>query len=61
MFFHQIVRQMGGLGVGIVSTDGVDDINAVLQQLLRADLERSAVRRAPTLLDAILNIGQLRW
>ena len=60
MLFHQIIRQMSGLGVGIISTNRVDDVNAVLQQLLRADLERGAVSGAVTLLDAVLDIGKLK-
>ena len=59
MFFHQIVRQVRGLGIGIVATNRVNDVNAILEQLLRRHFERRAVGGTVALFDAVFDVGEL--
>lgn len=59
MLIAQVIRQVSSLRVGIVSTNSVNHVNTVLQQLLGTDLEGSGVSGTVALLDAVLNIGKL--
>ena len=50
---------MSGLGVGIVTPNGVNDVNAVLEQLLRSDFEGRGTGGHVPLFDAVFDVGEL--
>mmetsp|Transcript_24378 Transcript_24378/g.36997 ORF Transcript_24378/g.36997 Transcript_24378/m.36997 type:complete len:439 (+) Transcript_24378:42-1358(+) len=59
VLLQDVLGKFGGLGVGIVSSDSVNDINFVSDQSLGSDLERSFVVLDVTTLSAVLFVGQL--
>ena len=59
VLLEQILGQFGGLGVGIVAADGVDDIDLVLEELLGGNLQGRLALLAQTALDAVGHVGEL--
>lgn len=59
VFLHQIIGQFGGLCVGVVSTNGVNDIDTILQQLLRGNFQWRRIGGTVPFLDAVFYIGKL--
>ena len=54
----QECRKIGRCGIGIVAADSVQDINAILHQLVGRDLLRIFAFLDKTALDAILDVGK---
>ena len=59
VLLEQILGQLGGLGVGVVTADGVDDIDLILEELLGGNLKGRLALLAQTALDAIGHVGEL--
>ncbi len=55
----EVGGQVGGGGVGVVATDGVQDVDAVLAQLLGGHLQRVLALGDQAALDEVLRVGQL--
>ena len=53
---REISREIGSRRVGIVTADGVEDVNAVLDELIGRDLERIFAFLYETALDAVLDV-----
>jgi hypothetical protein len=56
---EQVVRQMSGLCVGIVATDRVQDVDLVLQELLRRDFQGRLAFLDESALFAVVRVGEL--
>ena len=57
--FREVRREIGSRGVRVVAADRVKDVNAVLDQLVRRDLERILALGDKAALDAVLDIREL--
>ena len=55
----QILRQIGGGRVRVVTANGVQNVNMVLAQLLGRNLKRVVAFLDQATLDQVLRIGQL--
>ena len=55
----QVGGQVGGGGVGVVATDGVQDVDAVLAQLLGGELQGVDALLDEAALDEVLGVGEL--
>ena len=55
----QVGGQVGGGGVGVVPADGMQDVNAVLAQLLGRELQGVDALGHQAALDKVLGIGEL--
>lgn len=60
VLLKEVLGQLSGLGVGIITANGVDDVHFVLKELLRRNLEGRFAFLAQTALDAVGDVGQLR-
>jgi hypothetical protein len=60
MFFEDVFGELSSLCVGVVSSNGVKDIDVVLDELLGSDLKRGFVFFAKAASDAVLHVGELR-
>ena len=60
VLLEEVLGQLGGLGVGVVAANGVDDVHSVLDELLRRNLEGRFALFAQTALDAISDVCELR-
>ncbi|OQB95837.1 MAG: hypothetical protein BWX86_01059 [Verrucomicrobia bacterium ADurb.Bin122] len=56
---RQIGGEVGGGGVGVVTTDGVEDVHAVLDELFGGDLLRVLAFLHETALHAVFHVGEL--
>ena len=52
-------RQISGRGVGVVATDGVEDVHAVRDETVGGDLERIGTFGDQPALDEVLDVGEL--
>ena len=59
MFLQQVGRQLRGLGIGIIASNGMQDMNLILEQLLCRHFQGRIALLDVATLDAILHIGQL--
>mmetsp|Transcript_13874 Transcript_13874/g.22991 ORF Transcript_13874/g.22991 Transcript_13874/m.22991 type:complete len:296 (-) Transcript_13874:117-1004(-) len=59
VFVQKVFGQVSGLGIGVVATDRVQDVDLVLHQLLGSNFEWSLVFLAQTTGNAILEVGKL--
>ena len=55
----EVGGQVGGGGVGVVATDGVQDVDAVLAQLLGGELQGVDALLHQAALDEVLGVGEL--
>ena len=55
----EVLREVRGGGVGVVTTDGVQDVDAVLLELVRGDLEGVLALLDQAPLDQIRGVGEL--
>ena len=60
MFFQQVGGQLRGLGIGIIASNGMQDMNLILEQLLGGHFQGCIALLDVATLDAILHIGQLK-
>mmetsp|Transcript_1894 Transcript_1894/g.4180 ORF Transcript_1894/g.4180 Transcript_1894/m.4180 type:complete len:259 (-) Transcript_1894:207-983(-) len=59
VLFKNVLGQLGSLGVGIVSSNGVNDIDVVFDELLSSNFERSLSFLHESTGHAIFHVGEL--
>ena len=59
VLFQNVLRELCSLGVGVVSSNGVQHIDLVLKELLGSNFQRCLVVFAKAAGDAVFNVGEL--
>ena len=59
MLLKNVLREVSSLCIGIITSNGVKDIDAVLEQLLSSNFRGSFTFLAVAALDAVLFVGEL--
>jgi len=59
MFLQKVIGEHGGLGIGIVAADRVQDMNIVLDELQRGNFHGRVALENKATLQAVIGIRQL--